>query len=103
MLSVSTSNPLLLSPHFRQANVTVRKINGSLIPPLDVSAFKFKPEHLGGVVPGGEASHTVRLVGRTPWEGRLEIFYQNRWGTVCDDGFGAEEAAVVCRSLGYAV
>ncbi|XP_064617048.1 deleted in malignant brain tumors 1 protein-like [Liolophura sinensis] len=60
-------------------------------------------EDAGVICAGAVASQTVRLVGRTPWEGRLEIFYQNRWGTVCDDSFGTEEAAVVCRSLGYAV
>ncbi len=34
-------------------------------------------------------------------EGRLEIFYNNTWGTVCDDGFTSYEAAVACKQLGY--
>ena len=34
-------------------------------------------------------------------DGRLEIFHDDEWGLVCDDGFGAEEAAVACRQLGY--
>lgn len=44
----------------------------------------------------------MRLVdGETPNEGRLELCYLNHWGTVCDDGFGAAEAAIVCRQLGF--
>ena len=34
--------------------------------------------------------------------GRLEIYYNDEWGAVCDDGFGAEEVAVALRQLGFA-
>ncbi|WAR30551.1 DMBT1-like protein [Mya arenaria] len=45
----------------------------------------------------------IRLVnsGSQPNQGRLEIFYNNTWGTVCDDGFGTAEAGVACNMLGF--
>ena len=33
--------------------------------------------------------------------GRLEIFHDGQWGTVCDDFFGSDEADIVCKQLGY--
>ncbi|KAK7107812.1 scavenger receptor cysteine-rich type 1 protein M130-like [Littorina saxatilis] len=46
--------------------------------------------------------HSVRLVnGSTPWEGRVEVRYGDTWGTVCDDGFGVQEGAAVCKSLRF--
>ena len=34
-------------------------------------------------------------------EGRLEIYLDSEWGTVCDDNFMMIEATVACRQLGY--
>ena len=34
-------------------------------------------------------------------EGRLEKYHDNEWGTVCDTGFGENEAKVACKYFGY--
>ena len=44
----------------------------------------------------------VRLVdGNSAFNGRLEICFDNVWGTVCGRPWSDTEAAVVCRQLGY--
>ena len=35
-------------------------------------------------------------------EGRVEVWYNDSFSTVCDDHWGEEETAVVCRHLGIA-
>lgn len=48
------------------------------------------------------STYPLRLVnGSRPWEGIVEIFYNNTWGTICNDGYRYSNGIVLCKQLGY--
>eukprot|EP01006_Ploeotia_vitrea_P017805 TRINITY_DN49038_c0_g1_i1.p1 TRINITY_DN49038_c0_g1~~TRINITY_DN49038_c0_g1_i1.p1 ORF type:complete len:756 (-),score=128.08 TRINITY_DN49038_c0_g1_i1:1166-3121(-) len=43
----------------------------------------------------------IRLNGPNPWSGRVEIYNNGQFGTMCSNRFGNSDAEVVCRQLGF--
>ena len=66
--------------------------NGTETLPIDLTSFRVNS------IPFG----LLRLVDGNRYNtGRLEIFHDGIWGTVCDDGWSQVNSIVACRELGF--
>ena len=56
------------------------------------------------ILPGNCTEGETRIVNNISadeFSGRVEICVNGQWGAICDDGWGLNEATIVCAQFGY--
>ena len=43
----------------------------------------------------------LRIAGNNPYTGRIEVFFNDHWGTICDNGWNIDAGRVACKQLGF--